>query len=508
MNEFTTRLKNPLFNRIIQLLPEDETLFLVGGAIRDAFINRPNYDLDFVLPGSAMKLARRIADELGAAYFPLDPQRNIARLILEPDTRWAINGNALRRIDFSTFQGSDLATDLQRRDFTMNAMAVDVRQPDRLIDPLGGTVDLARKQLRVCSPTSIIDDPVRILRAIRFCVEFDLKILPETLQLIRQSVHLLGGVSSERVRDELFRIFQQPNPSSSIRILDSLHAFDTIAPEILGLKNIQQSPPHIMDGWEHTLDTLVRLDDILEVLASEFNPEKTGNLTMGAAAVYLGRYRQNLKNHFEKGLNPDRPERGILFLAGLYHDTGKVKAQKKEENGRIRFIEHEQLGGKLVENRGKELKLSNHEIDRLLTIIKHHMRPGLLSHEPDLLTKKAVYRFFRDTGEAGVDICILSMADILATYGPTLPQERWVKHLEVVRELLSSWWEYRTERIFPTPLLNGEDLMEMLNLSPGPTLGYLLEQISEAQATGEIHNMDDAIQRAENLLKEKAVKKG
>jgi tRNA nucleotidyltransferase/poly(A) polymerase len=508
MNEFKNRLNNPVFNRIVQILPEDETIYLVGGAIRDSFIHRPSYDLDFVLPGSAMKLARKVANDLGAAYFPLDTQRNVARLILEPDTRWENKGDTLRRIDFSTFQGADLDTDLQKRDFTMNAMAVDVRQPDRLIDPLGGAADLAKKRLKACSHTSIIDDPVRILRAVRFCVEFDLKILPETLQLVRQSIHLLGEVSSERVRDELFRIFQQSNPSSSIRILDTLHALDSIAPEILELKNIPQSPPHIMDAWEHTLDILVRLEDILGVIASEFNPEKTGNLTMGAAAIYLGRYRQNLKNHFEKGLNPDRTERGILILAGLYHDAGKAKAKKIDENGRSRYFEHEQIGNKLVEKRGRELKLSNHEIDRLATIIRHHMRPGFLSHDPSTLTKKAIFRYFRDTGDAGVDICILSMADILATYGPTLPQERWVKHLEVVRELLSAWWEYRTERIYPAPILKGDDLMEMLNLSPGPRLGYLLEAIAEAQATGEIHTRQEAIQLAERLLKEKEMKTG
>ena len=508
MDKFFTRINNPLLRRIIRLLPGDEPVYLVGGAIRDALINRPNYDLDFVIPGNAMKLARKVADELGAAYFPLDTHRNIARLILETELVHTDPYGVPRRVDFSTYQGADLIDDLQGRDFTINALAIEIHHLNTLIDPLGGASDLAKKHLKACSKNSIVNDPVRILRAIRFSVELELRIHPETLSLIRQSVDLLPEVSSERLRDELFRILEQSNPNISLRILEKLNALRYILPELGELKDIQQSPPHIMDAWEHTLDVLVQLEKIFEVLASEYDPNRAGNLAMGLTAVHLGRYRPQLMDHFKKSLNPDRPQRGVLFLAGIYHDVGKANAQKTDENGKIRFIDHEQIGSKLVEKRGKALKLSNLEIERLMTIIKNHMRLSLLSQSAELPSKKTVSRFFRDTGEAGVDICILSMADILATYGPTLPQDRWIRHLAVIRELLNAWWEDRTERIYPTPLLNGDDLMEALDVSPGPIVGYLLEAISEAQIMGEIRNQQEAIRLAKKLSKEKKVKTG
>ncbi len=508
MDEFEVSIKQPILNRIISLIPGDESAYLVGGAIRDAFLKRPNYDLDFVLPGNAMKLARRIGDSIGAAYFPLDIHRNMARLVLIPDE--SVDGlrNNPRRIDFSTFQGADLISDLQGRDFTMNAMAVEVHQLRELIDPLGGAADLAAKRLKACSQQSFIDDPVRILRAVRFSVELELRIQPQTLEFIKQGVDLLPEVSSERLRDELFRILLLPNSSSAIRILDKLDALEHVLPEISKLKNIQQSPPHIMNAWDHTLEILVQLDNILNVLAEEYNPDMAGNLTMGLVGLRLGRYRQQLMDYYKKSINPDRPHRSLLYLAGLYHDVGKVKAQKVGEDGRIRFIEHEQIGSKLVEKRGKALKLSNQEIERLMTIVKHHMRLSLLSHSNELPSKKAIYRFFRDTGDAGVDICILSMADILATYGPTLPQERWARHLDVIREMMNAWWEDRTESIIPPPLVNGDDLMEELDITPGPMVGYLLDAIYEAQITGEIHSWQEAIGFAKKLSKEKKIDPG
>jgi putative nucleotidyltransferase with HDIG domain len=197
----------------------------------------------------------------------------------------------------------------------------------------------------------------------------------------------------------------------------------------------------------------------------------------------------------------------LLFLAGLYHDTGKPKTQTVDDTGRIRFFDHERVGSRLAEERGLAIKLSNQEIDRLVKIVSHHMRPSLLTHGDELPSRKAIYRFFRDTGSAGVDICLLSLADILATFGPTLPQERWEKYLDVVRELLSAWWEDKGESVFPAPLINGDQLMEHLAIPPGPTIGYLIEAIREAQVGGEIDTQEQAILLATKLLHENINKK-
>jgi len=502
MNALPERLRQPLLLRIISLLPEGVPVFLVGGAIRDALLNRAHYDLDFVTPGDAIKIARQLGDKIGAAYFPLDTERNMARLVLKPGAAQDYHEQHPIRIDFSTYQGADLASDLAAREFTINAMAVEVHELQTLVDPMGGLQDLLAKRLKACSERSFINDPVRILRAVRFSVALELNIAPETVQLMRQAVVHLPTVSAERMRDELFRILIQSHPGTAIRLLDTLEALEYILPETCLLKGVEQSSPHILDAWEHTLDVLSRLESILDVVAEEFKPDKASNLALGLVSMQLGRYRPFLIEHMQSALNPDRPQRGILFLAGLYHDVGKRKTQTVDDEGKIRFIEHEHIGAKLAEQRGQLLKLSRLEIDRLVMIVKHHMRPSFLSHTEALPSRKAVYRFFRDTGAAGVDISLLSLADMLATYGPTLPQERWSRHLEVVRELLHAWWEDRQERVFPAPLIDGEQLMRALDLSPGPVVGYLLETIREAQVAGEIHTIQEATSLGKTLIQE------
>jgi poly(A) polymerase len=263
----------------------------------------------------------------------------------------------------------------------------------------------------------------------------------------------------------------------------------------------------VMDAWNHTLDVLNRLESLLELLSYGDNPDKAENLTMGLVALYLGRYRKQLVEHMGNSLNPDRPHRGLLFLAGFYHDVGKKSTQSMEADGKIRFLGHDQAGGRLAEKRGQELRLSKQEIDRLVAIISHHMRPSLLSHGEEKPSRKSIYHFFRDTGVAGVDICLLSLADVLATYGVTLPQERWIRHLEVIQTLLGAWWEAREERVFPVPLINGEELMQTLDLVPGPQVGYLLEAIREAQITLEIHDQQEAINLARKIIRESINKK-
>jgi putative nucleotidyltransferase with HDIG domain len=507
MNELRSRLNQPLLKHILARLPRDVPIYLVGGAVRDALLDRQHYDLDFSTPGDAMKIARQLANQLGAAYFPLDPIRKVARLVLNPEERAKFIGTGQIKIDFSAYQGIDLTADLIGRDFTINAMAVEVQQLQTLIDPTGGANDLVTQRLRLCSPSSLVDDPVRILRGVRFSVDLGLTISPETLQQMREASSHLPKISAERLRDELFRILMISQPATALRILDKLGALEYILPEVCLLKEVQQSQPHVMDAWNHTLDVLNRLDSLLELLSYGDHPDKAENLTMGLVDLYFGQYRKQLAEHLGNSLNPDRPHRGLIFLAGIYHDVGKKNTQSMEADGKIRFLGHDQAGGRLAEKRGQELKLSKQEIDRLVAIVSHHMRPSLLSHGEEKPSRKSIYHFFRDTGVAGVDICLLSLADVLATYGVTLPQERWIRHLEVIQTLLGAWWEAREERLFPVPLINGEELMQALDLVPGPQVGYLLEAIREAQITLEIHDQQEAINLARKIIRESINKK-
>jgi putative nucleotidyltransferase with HDIG domain len=190
----------------------------------------------------------------------------------------------------------------------------------------------------------------------------------------------------------------------------------------------------------------------------------------------------------------------LLFLAALYHDVAKSQTRSVEENGRIRYFNHDQIGAEIITKRAEILRFSNIETDRLATIINHHMRPSFLSHNVGDLTSRAIYRFFRDTGESGVDICLLSLADVWATYGSTLPQDRWEKQVDTVRTLLEACWERPREHIYPTPLISGHDLINDLNLKPGPIIGELLEAVREAQVEKEVHSREDALNFIKNMM--------
>ncbi|MBN2148490.1 MAG: HD domain-containing protein, partial [Anaerolineales bacterium] len=260
-----------------------------------------------------------------------------------------------------------------------------------------------------------------------------------------------------------------------------------------------QSPPHILDVWEHTLDVIKRLEAILEVLAPAYDPDKAASLILGLVVLRLGRYRQQIQAHLSESLNPNRTLRSLLFFAALYHDVGKPETRTQQPDGRVRFFEHDQLGQILTSTRAQALHLSNVEIERLKVIVRHHMRPLLLAQMDELPSRRAIYRYFRDTGPAGVDICLLSLADTLGTYGASLPQEVWARQLDVIRLLLEAWWEKPSENIAPPPLLNGRDLIEQLGLQPGPLIGQLLEAIREAQASGQVTTPEQAIALAERL---------
>lgn len=485
---------SPLLERIRSALPSGTPVYLVGGAVRDALLAHPVHDYDFVLPGDALRAARRVANKIGAAYFPLDAERGTARLIFTDEQ------GSRRVLDFAALRGPDLESDLRDRDFTVNALAVDVCNPQALLDPLGGAADLWNKTLRACSPTSLTSDPVRILRAIRMAAGFGFHILPETRKFMRQAVPLLPRVSSERLRDELFRILGGPQPHTAIRALDMLGVLQHVLPELISLKNVTQSPPHVRDVWGHTLDTLRNLDILLTVLGSQHDPDASANLTLGVAVMRLGRYRQQISAHLQASLVPERPLRSLLFLAALYHDIGKPETRHLDENGRIRFFDHDQIGADIISSRGRALHLSNTEIDRLGAVVRHHMRPTLLAHSERGPSPRAVYRFFRATGIAGVDICLLSLADLLATYGTTLPQERWARQVDVVGALLEAWWERPEKHVSPPALISGHDLISEFGLEPGSLIGELLEMVHEAQAVGDVSSREGALALASESL--------
>jgi putative nucleotidyltransferase with HDIG domain len=475
----------PLLEKIRSTLP-DQPVYLVGGAVRDILLGRVTHDLDFVVPAGGSRAARRVADAIGASYFPLDEARDTGRVV------WLAPDGSRQILDFSVYRGPDLESDLRARDFTVNAMALALDQPGTLVDPLGGASDLVRRRLRACSPATFSDDPLRTLRAIRMAAVFKLQMAAETRRALNPAVPGLARVSPERLRDELFKILDSPQPHVSLRVMDLTGALPYTFPELLQLKGVGQSPPHVLDVWEHTLDVLRYLEILLEVLKPNPDPDLSASLYMGLVSMRLGRYREQLAEHLSTPLNADRSLRPLLFMAALYHDVAKPQTRQVEESGRVRFFEHDQIGGEVVNARGRAQRLSNPECERLQTIVRHHMRPHHLAQSGEPPTRRAIFRFFRAAGAAGVDIALLSLADVLATYGQTLTPEIWNRQLEVVRDLLEAWWERKEESVSPPPLLTGHEIMTALQIGSGPAVGGYLEALREAQAVGQISSKEEA----------------
>lgn len=472
---------------VARLVPAEVPLYLVGGAVRDWLRNRPVHDLDLAVPpGRALPLGRQVAGALRAALVPLDKERGVARVVVQrPEGRFVL--------DFVDWRAPTLEEDLALRDFTVNALALDLHDPTRLIDPLGGLRDLRAGVLRACGPTAFTDDPLRVVRGVRLAAQLDFRIEPETRRAMRQAVALLPRTSAERQRDELFRILEGPGSVRSLQALAALGALAYLLPELDATRGVPQSPPHRNDVWTHTLHTLGYLNRLLEALAPQYDEDKSASFALGQAMLRIGRYRGALAEHLAQGVHSERSLVGLLRLAALYHDVGKPGTAKQDEDGRWRFFGHERLGARLAKERARALALSNAEVERLVCIVRHHLRPLQMTLSAQGPTRRAVYRFFRDTGPAGVEVALLSLADLQATYDHLLPQDLWARHLDTVRALWQAWWEEREEKVAPPLLLRGGEIIEQLGVSPGPQVGALLAALREAQALGEVRTREEAL---------------
>lgn len=467
---------------------------LVGGAVRDGLLGRPLHDLDFVVNGAATTLAVAIRRAFGGAVVPLDPERDIARTVLS-------FGGHRYFIDFARRQGDDWDADLNARDFTVNAIATD--SAGQYLDPMGGRDDLADGRLRATNAGAFRDDPLRTLRAVRLAAELGFKIEAETKEWIRRDAPLLANVAGERVRDEFVRILNAPGAAQHLSTMDELSLLPQVLPEAAATRNVKQSPPHQWDVWTHTRMTVAAVEAILDYLAGK--PHVRGDLAVpgwawGDLMKTLGPLQADLATHLSRVVSDTRERRFALKQAALFHDVGKALTATANPDGHMRFIGHEKEGADLTVQRMRVLHFSRDEIGLVCTIVAHHLRPGHLARSKGP-TRRAIYRFFKSTGDAGVEVGLLSLADTLATWGPTLANRTWSRGLSVVSTLLSAYFK-GDESVTPSPIIDGHQLMRALDLQPGPEIGRLLEAIREAQATGEISSHEEALKLAENLLTE------
>ncbi len=471
------------------LAAQNINAFLVGGYVRDGLLGKTNHDIDLTVAGEAVQIARQAADFLGGKFVLLDELHQVARVVLmQNEKRW--------HLDFAAMRGS-IEEDLSKRDFTIDAIAAKPEQLEEgwnqveCIDPLDGTGDLERKLIRATNNTVFPDDPARLLRAFRLAAEFGFAIETRTETLIERDSNLIASVSGERIREELGRIFEADQTTESLRQMDRLGFLDHLLPELSGCKGVEQPKEHFWNVFDHSMETVAATERLLTALRS--NDELLASFAFSA----------ELTDHFEERVGNGLSRKALLKLAALLHDVAKPQTKSyDEEKGKIRFLGHAQQGAGIAGDILERFRFSSKEREIVTRVIDQHLRPGHLSNAPEPPTRRAIYRYFRDNADVGVDTLFFSLADHLATRGPELEKEGWQDHVVVTEQMLSSWFNEETV-ISPPKLIDGNTLIEKLGLPPGPEIGKLLEAVREAQASGEIETEDNALDFARKELDEK-----
>jgi tRNA nucleotidyltransferase/poly(A) polymerase len=471
-------------------------VWLVGGAVRDLLLGRPTTDFDFAVQGDGLAVGRRLANALGADYYDLDASRSTGRLLL------TTGEGRKTTFDFASVRGGGLLQDLALRDFTVNAMAIALSTPEgvrldpsgtagALIDPLHGSGDLRQKRLKACSAGAIADDPIRAVRAVRLSVDLELSLDPDTAAQSRRAAAALGRVSPERMRDEFFRILDCRRPAAGLRLLDRLGLLEEILPDLGPLRGLAQPAPHAFDAFDHSLATVEHLADLGALLSRRSGRQEAGNLTQASVLARFQPYQTRLAAHLAFSPSFGRPRRGLLLWSALLHDIGKAKSYTVDEQGSIRFLGHETIGSRLAVEASRRLRLSTVEQAEVEMTILHHMRLGWLEADGEP-TRRAIYRFFRAAEATGVSVVLLSLADLQGHYVPPVPSPAWQRRIETAGALLQAWFDERPEVVAPVPLLNGDEIMRMARLGPGPEVGRVVEELREAQAAGELTTRQQA----------------
>jgi putative nucleotidyltransferase with HDIG domain len=471
--------------RIIDLLrSQPAPCYIAGGYVRDWLLGRAGKDVDFAVAEGAIPVARRIANRTGGAFYVLDDEMDAARIVY-PELEFVA--------DFAGLRGAGIDADLRARDFTVNAMAVDVRDCEQadppVLDPCAGQRDLAMHILRATSENAFRQDPVRLLRAVRFQIALGLQVEPETESWIRRDAPLLARPSAERIRQELALIVAAPGAADHLRRLDELGLLEVILPEMTSLKGVAQPPEHhAYDVYEHTLAAVAEVERLTTFPETRFHPEEE---------PFLAPFAAELAAHFEPALCECRTRATLLRFAAMLHDVGKPQHGAVTESGRITFHGHQETSAEMARTILTRLRFSAQEIQLVTTVVTAHMRPGFLVKDARSdgapVSKRAMYRFFRDTGDAAVDVLILALADHLAARGSTLPAGDWLDELAFVQTMLEHYFRAPQQVARPPPLVTGRDVMSVLGIPPGPQVGQLLEAVREAQAEGQLRTRDEAL---------------
>lgn len=464
-------------------------IWLAGGPVRDLLLGRPLHDWDFAVEKDGRRLARKVADALDAAYYPLDDERDTGRVVVtDPHTGHATT------LDFALLRGTNLEEDLLRRDFTINAMAITL--DGALIDPTHGQADLDARLIRMTNPASFKDDPARLLRAVRQAGSLNMRLERRTEFAICAQAKHIRTIAPERIRAELLNIMHLVPAASGLQALAGLGLLTHILPEVQALQSVRQTwPHHYADTHTHTLAAISAVESLFALLKGETPPKDcTRRLAIPSwawsrLAAALSPLQGALLAYLDAPINAEMSRIDLLKWAALFHDVGKRETRTVDKEGHAHFYGHAEAGVRATAARLSALHFPNKATTFITTLVDEHMRLISLGKSPP--TRRTVYRFYRDTGDTGVAVVLLSLADALAVWGRELTQERWRTLLTNARALITPYFKQPETVVKPTPLLNGHDLVAM-GVPQGPEIGRLLEMLREAQASGEVTNRENA----------------
>ena len=460
-----------------------QTVYVVGGTVRDAVLGRPTHDIDLAVAEGALPLTFELADALAKPAFVLDRERDVGRVLLADEDF---------SIDIARFRGPTLESDLLGRDFTINAMALpaDGHTIGDIIDPHRGLADLEQGLVRSVHLQSITSDPIRALRACRFVAQFGFSLSGDTAALATAAVPLLpNSASPERIRDELSRVLMSNAPVMGFELLHKLGILARVLPDLALLHGLNQSPPHHEDVLHHTWRVLGYLEAIGQLVAGAKATDEWEHAVQALTLPYQEALSEHLKSTADGGMNG----RLLLMWGGLFHDIGKGQTQTIDDDGHIRFWGHAEIGADVAAQILSSLSFSNEAKRRVSTIVGGHMRPLQLALERQAPSRRAMYRYFRALNEAGTDVGLLALADHLATYDGIGDRVGWESLLRVVRSLYRTYFTGYEQTVAPPRLLSGQDIIAELDEPPGQEIGRLLRLLEEAQASGEVNSRDEAL---------------
>lgn len=446
------------------VLKEINEGYLVGGSIRDLFTKNCVFcDRDISIKG-AENFARKIAKKWDGTFIELDNENKIYRVVL-PDK--------INFLDISELQGNNIEEDLKRRDFTINAIAYDLAN-NEFIDVTGGLKDLKNKVLRHIDDKNFEDDPLRILRAFRFYAVTGFKMTIELENALKKYLPLALNPAKERINYEIMKLFGGDFASGALLKMDEFGLLEKIFPCVTEMKKVPPNTHHHLDLFNHVVET-VRQIEILYNKISGFEKEHLDAIDFGGF-----------------------PRINHLKLAGFLHDIGKFSTWTIEEGGRHRFIKHDDVGSKMVVPLLRDLKFSKKQIEYISCMIKNHIYPSNVIVAPNL-NDKVMMRYVRKMDDNVVDNIILAKADRLSARGVDITEEIVNTNISGLDKLLDFYLS-KKDSLAPLPkLIDGREIMEILNIKPSPKLGEIINATNEAQLNGDITTHEEAVNYIKNL---------